>query len=202
MRAWLAVCGVLAGGSIVVVWTSGLVPGLQDLSAHPLAWDAHRWLRQPWTLWTSAWVHTSGGSLAGNLLALILLAVLGAALDIGAAAAAALTVAWPLSTLALLLWPEVNGYAGLGGPIHAAAAILGMQALRRPALKPLAFLLFGAMGLKLLAERGWTQPVVFDPSWGFNVVYAAHLTGMASGAMCGWVSELLWQRQRAAAGER
>lgn len=193
MRAWLVVCGVLGGGSVAVAWASGLVSPVHELTAHPLAWEAHHWVSRPWTLWTSAWVHTSGGSLAGNLLALTGLAVLGAAVGVGRAAAGALTLAWPLATLALLLWPEVTSYAGLGGPIHAAAAVLGMHVLRRPALKPFSLLLFGALGLKLLAERGWAQPVAFDPSWGFNVVFAAHLTGTLSGVLCGWLSGLLAQ---------
>jgi hypothetical protein len=77
-----------------------------------------------------------------------------------------------------------------------------MQALRRPALKPLSVLWVGAMGLKLLAERGWSQPVAFDPSWGFNVVYAAHLTGTASGAQCGWLALLAGRSPGPAAGER
>jgi membrane associated rhomboid family serine protease len=194
LKAWLAVCGVLGGGSLAVAWTSGLVSPVHEFTAHPLAWDAHHWVSRPWTLWTSAWVHTSGGSLAGNLLALTALAVLGAALGMERAAAGALALAWPLATLALLLWPQVAGYAGLGGPIHAAAAVLGIHALRRTALRPLSFLLFGALALKLLAERGWSQPVAFDPSWGFNVVFAAHLTGTACGTLCGWVSGLLAQR--------
>jgi membrane associated rhomboid family serine protease len=193
VRAWLVVCGVLGGGSVAVAWASGLVSPVHELTAHPLAWEAHHWVSRPWTLWTSAWVHTSGGSLAGNLLALTGLAVLGAALGVGRATAGALTLAWPLATLALLLWPEVTSYAGLGGPIHAAAAVLGMHVLRRPALKPFSLLLFGALGLKLLAERGWAQPVAFDPSWGFNVVFAAHLTGTLSGVLCGWLSGLLAQ---------
>ena len=192
MRAWLAVCALLGGGSVAVAWASGMVSPVQALTAHPLAWDAEHWLQRPWTLWTSAWVHTSGGSLLGNLLALTGLAVLGAALGAGRASAGALALAWPLATLALLLWPDVASYAGLGGPIHAAAAVLGVHALlRHPALKTLAFLLFGAMGLKLLAERGWSQPVAFDPSWGFNVVFAAHLTGMVCGALCAWAAEVL-----------
>lgn len=192
MRAWLAICGVLGGGSLAVAWASGMASPVHALTAHPLAWDAEHWLVRPWTLWTSAWVHTSGGSLAGNLLALAGLAVLGAALGAGRAAAGALALAWPLATLALVLWPEVTGYAGLGGPIHAAAAVLGVHVLlHRPALKPLSFVLFGAMGVKLLAERGWSQPVAFDPSWGFNVVFAAHLTGMLAGALCAWASGLL-----------
>jgi hypothetical protein len=99
-------------------------------------------------------------------------------------------VAWPLGTLALLAWPDVTGYGGLGGPIHAAAMVLGAEVSRRPALKAVSPLLFGGMAIKLIAERAWSQPVAFDPSWGFNVVYAAHLTGASAGAACGWVAQL------------
>jgi hypothetical protein len=139
-------------------------------------------------------VHSSAGSLGGNLLAIGALAVTGAAVGAGRPAAMALLLAWPLGTLGLLLWPEVIRYYGLGGPIHAAAAVLGMHLARRPALKPFVPLLFAAMALKLLAERAWSQPVAFDPSWGFNVVYAAHLTGALAGAACGALAALLAPR--------
>jgi membrane associated rhomboid family serine protease len=188
LRAWLAVCALLAGGSAAVAWTSGIVTPGENLPLHPLAWDAAGWLTRPWTLWTAAWVHTSAGNLGGNLLALGALAVSGAALGAGRSAAIALLVAWPMGTVALLLWPQVTSYGGLGGPIHAAAMVLATVVARRPALKPLSPLLFAGMGLKLLAEHAWGQPVVFDPSWGFNVVYAAHLTGAVAGAACGWIA--------------
>lgn len=193
MKAWIAICVALGGGAAAVAWTSGLASPVQDLAGYPLAWDASSWVHEPWTLWTSAWVHTSAGSLGGNLLALAALAVAGAALGAGRVAALALLLAWPLTTLSLLLWPDVASYAGLGGPIHAAAAVIGVHVARRTALKPLAGLLFGGIGLKLLAERGWAQPVAFDPSWGFNVVYAAHLAGTLMGAGCALVVSLLLQ---------
>jgi hypothetical protein len=66
-----------------------------------------------------------------------------------------------------------------------AAALAG-----RGALKPLAAVAVAAMGLKLIAERAWAQPVAFDPSWGSNVVYAAHLTGALAGALCGLVARI------------
>jgi hypothetical protein len=191
LRAWLGVCAVLGGGSAAVAWISGVVAPAQNLSAHPLAWDAIGWMSRPWTLWTSAWVHTSTGSLSGNLLAIGALAVLGAALGAGRPAAIALLVAWPLGIAALPIWPQVSSYGGLGGPIHAAAMVLGVVVARRPALKSLSPFLFAGMGLKLLAEQAWTQPVAFDPSWGFNVVYAAHLTGAVAGGTCGWVAGVL-----------
>jgi membrane associated rhomboid family serine protease len=195
LKAWLAVCAVLGGGSMLVPWLTGLASPDAELPAHPLAWDAAHWIQQPWTVWTSAWVHTSLGNLGGNLLAIVGLAVAGAALGVGRPAAIALLVAWPLSTLALLIWPQVTYYSGLGGPIHAAAAVLGMHAAARPALKPFSPLLFAALALKLLAERAWSQPVAFDPSWGFNVVYAAHLTGTLAGIVCGAVA-VRWLRQQ------
>ncbi len=188
MKAWLAACALLGGGSIAVAWLAGVVPPGDDLSTHPLAWSAGLWLARPWTLWTSAWVHTSPSNLGGNLLAIAALAVLGAALRAGRAAAAALLVAWPAGVLALSLWPQVTSYAGLGGPIHAAAMVLATVVARRPLLKPLSPLLFAGMGLKLIAEQGWAHPVVFDPSWGLNVVYAAHLTSALAGVACGWVA--------------
>lgn len=191
MRAWLAVCTLLAGGAALAAWLTGVAPPVPEVPAHPLAWDAAGWLRHPWTLWTAAWVHTSLGNLGGNLLAITGLAVAGAALGARRPAAIGLLVAWPLSTLALLIWPQVTHYSGLGGPIHAAAAVLGMHLAARPALKPFSPLLFAALALKLLAERAWTQPVAFDPSWGFNVVYAAHLTGTLAGAICGGLAVLL-----------
>jgi hypothetical protein len=191
MKAWLAVCALLGGGSVLAAWLTGVAPPVPEWPAHPLAWEAARWVRHPWTLWTSAWVHTSLGNLSGNLLAIIGLAIAGAALGAQRPAAIALLVAWPVSTLALLIWPQVTHYAGLGGPIHAAAAVLGVHMAARPALKPFSPLLFAALALKLLAERAWTQPVAFDPSWGFNVVYAAHLTGALAGAVCGALAVLL-----------
>lgn len=191
MRAWLGVCTVLGGGSVLVAGFTGVMMPLTDLGRHPLEWYAAAWVREPWTLWTSAWVHTSLGSLGGNLLAVGALAVVGAALGAERPVALALLVAWPLGTLGLLLWPEVSRYGGLGGAIHAAAAVLGTHVARQPEYKPFSALLFAALALKLLLEGAWAQPVAFDPSWGFNVVYAAHVTGTLAGAACGGVAAML-----------
>lgn len=184
MRAWLGICAVLGGGSLAVAWVSGVAAPARELAAHPLAWDALRWVLRPWALWTSAWVHTSAGSLAANLLALAAMAVVGAALGAGRAAAIALLLAWPLGTLILLAWPQVASYGGLGGPLHAAAAVLGMHMAGRADYRAVSPLVFAVLGLKLAVERGWSQPVAFDPSWGFNVVNAAHLTGALAGTAC------------------
>ena len=195
MKSWLAVCGVLGGGALVTAASRGLVPPFHDVAVEPLAWQAASWMRQPWTLWTSAWVHTSVGALAANLMTLAALAVAGAALGAGRAAALALALAWPLAPLALLVWPEVTSHAGLDGAIHAAAAVLGVHLLRRTSLQALGAVLFGGLALKLIAERGWAQPVAFDPGWGVNAVYGAHLAGTVLGACCAAVLDLIAGRK-------
>ena len=188
MKAWLGLCALLGAGAVAVAAVSGFVSPWSALGTHLLAWDAKYWLREPWTLWTAAWVHSAGGNLAGNLLALLAVAVVGASLRVGRGAAVALLLAWPLATLGLKLWPALGGYHGLGGPIHAAVMVLWGHVAWRPELKPLSVVLFMAMALKLLLERAWLQPVAFDPSWGFNVIYAAHLTGALAGAAFGLVA--------------
>jgi hypothetical protein len=190
LRAWFGACALIAGGSLL----AAAVPGSHETTGgllHFLAWDPSRWMTRPWTLWTAAWVSTSDGSLGANLLAFAILSVLGGALGAGRAAAVALLVAWPLGTLALLVWPQVTQYTGLGEPVHATAMVLAASLAGRGALKPLAPLAVAAMGLKLVAERAWAQPVAFDPSWGSNVVYAAHLTGAIAGALCGFAARVL-----------
>ena len=105
--------------------------------------------------------------------------------------ALALLVAWPLGTLALLLWPEVGGYWGLSGPIHAGVAVLALRALRTPGTRWLGRLLMAGLVFKLGLEAGWANPVGFNDAWGFNVVYAAHLTGavagLATALVLGWL---------------
>lgn len=198
MKSWLAVCALLGGGALAVAGLLGFISPWASLGNHLLAWDAKYWLREPWTLWTAAWVHSAGGNLAGNLLALLAVAIVGASLRVGRDAALALVVAWPAATLALELWTDLSGYHGLGGPIHAAVMVLWGHVAWRSELKPLSALLFFAMALKLMLEKAWLQPVAFDPSWGFNVIYAAHLTGAAAGAVCGLAAGA-WRASRGSA---
>ena len=195
MKAWLAICAVLGGGAALVAAWHGLASPF-DIDAERLAWKAASWTSHPWTLWTAAWVHTSAGSLAGNLLALTALAVVGAAVGIGQVSALALALAWPLGTLSLRLWPAVGAYIGLGVAIHATAAVLGVHLARRASYRPLAAVLFGGLAVKLIVERAWAQPVAFDPSWGLNVVYAGHLAGTLVGAWCASVLEWFFEPER------
>lgn len=165
-----------------------------------LAWGSATWTQHPWVLWTASLVHLSPAHLLVNLLALAVLAVLGAFVRAGRAAAAALLLAWPLGTWALSCWPQVGGYSGMSGLLMAMTGVLWAHTALSPASKPLSLLLFTVLALKLLSEHAWSQPIAFDPQWGFNVVYAAHLAGAIAGAACGIVVEaasLLLQRRAA-----
>ena len=183
MKTWPALCAALAVASLAV-WAGG------PTAAAALQWQAGTWMHQPWTLFTSALVHLSGAHLLANLLALGALAVLGGSLGAGRSACIALLGAWPLGTLALLAWPGVTRYSGLSGLVHAAVAVLWAHAAIRGKAYPLSFVLFAALLFKLLSEHAWTTPVAFDPDWGFNVVYAAHLGGTLAGAGCGLIAAI------------
>ena len=175
--AWPGLCAVLALG-VAAAWFSG---------NRQLAWQASTWTHQPWLLWTASLAHLSGAHLLGNLLGLAVLAVLGSYLNAGTAAALAVLLAWPLATLALVWWPQVTAYSGMSGLLNAMAAVLWAHAALRGGAKPVSFMIFALLGLKLASEHAWSQPIAFDPNWGFNVVYAAHLSGALAGAACGLV---------------
>ena len=177
-RAWPLTCALLIAAS-VALWLAGISGHV--VPQHWL-WHAEFWPRQPWTLWTGPLLHFLGAHLAGNALALAALAVLGAALAVPPRDALALLLAWPLGTLALLWVPGVGASYGLGGAVHAAAAILAVRTLQNPDTRVLGLLLAGGLLVKLRLERAWAVPIGFDSGWAFNVIYAAHLTGAVAGA--------------------
>ncbi len=172
---WAAACASF-GLASAAVWVF-------DLSG-VLAWHAGTWDRQPWVIWSASLAHLSGAHMVGNLAALGVLAVLGTYLQAGRAAVAAWMLSWPLGTAALWWWPEVTGYSGLSGLLCAAVGVLWRHAQRHPSTRPVGWVLLVTMAVKLLSEQAWTHPIGYDPNWGFNVVYAAHLTGFVIGAAC------------------
>ena len=179
--AWPALCLLLGLASAVLWFARG---------AGALAWHPGSWKSEPWVLWTASLGHLSGAHLLANLVAALVLGVLGAFLRARPSAVLALLLAWPLGTLALLWWPQVSAYSGMSGLLNAMVAVLWAHSVLGTGSKATSFLILGAVLLKLLGERAWSQPIAFDPNWGFNVVYAAHL----SGAVCGAVSgvSLIW----------
>ncbi|MET4578270.1 rhomboid family intramembrane serine protease [Ottowia thiooxydans] len=177
-NAWPLTCTllVLASAGLWIAAVKGVV------SPQLLAWQPALWKSAPWTLWTAPLEHFVFAHALANNLALVLLAVLGSLVSAQPRDALALLLAWPLSTLGLLLWPEVGGYYGLSGLVHAAAAVLTLRALSSSATSRIGQWMAIGLLLKLALEHGWAMPVGFESSWGFNVVFAAHLTGAVAGS--------------------
>ncbi|MEP6972300.1 MAG: rhomboid family intramembrane serine protease [Betaproteobacteria bacterium] len=171
--AWPGLCLALGLGSLYA-WSGG--------RQYLLVWHVAGWMHHPWQLWTASLAHLSAAHLLTNLAALLAMAVLGLFLQAGRGAVAASLLAWPLGTQALSLWPEIRYYSGMSGLLMAMLTVLAIHATRRPEQRATGAVLLIVLGLKLLTEHGWSQPLAFDPNWGFNVVYAAHLTGALAGA--------------------
>lgn len=181
--SWTVLCLLLAAGT-VLAWRA----------RSPVAWE---WWREEgdlaWTWWTAALVHRSAAHGVANLLTLGALGVLGQALRVPAPGALALALAWPLSTLGLWLFPQIDRYAGMSGVLHAAVAVLVVHCVLARDLKPWAALLGAGLTLKLVVEAAWRQPLVFEPEWGFAVATAAHLTGALAGIGCALLTYGAWR---------
>lgn len=180
--SWLVLCALHGVLSMLVWWA-------REGTVDALTWRADGWLDQPWTLWTSSWVHLNTPHLIGNQVALGALAALGWIVRPTLACGLAWLLAWPLLQLSLLLWPQIGYAVGLSGVLHAGAAVMGVQLLLKRIAVPKArrwggLLLVGLL-LKLWAERAWAYPVVWDGGSEMSVVQAAHLGGVVWGAVFG-----------------
>jgi hypothetical protein len=153
-------------------------------SPDPLAlmWHAPAWPHHPAMLWTASLLHLSELHLWVNMGALLVLALLGGFLRALWPATLAALLAWPLGTMALVFWPDIAYFAGMSGLLTAMLAVLCVHAALQDGTRIAAVVLCVGLVLKLLSERAWSHPIVFDPAWGFNVVNAAHLTGALAGA--------------------
>lgn len=187
-RHWLWLCA-LHGALSLLVWCSG-----PDL-AQALTWRSADWPAAPWTLWTSAWVHLNLPHLISNLLAMGGVAAAGWVLRPDARSTLAWLLAWPLTQISLLGWPQVNYAVGLSGLMHAGTLLLAVQMARgRIPTRGGRFwgwLLIGGVLTKVVLERGWSQPLAWDAGNQLWVAQAAHVTGAAWGVLLGLLVALL-----------
>jgi membrane associated rhomboid family serine protease len=198
--AWLGLCAVLTVLSVVL--TALGLSGSGDWGQR-MAWHSNTWAQNPWTAWSASLVHLSWTHLGANLLGLGAVAALGWAIGTGWFAVSALLMAWPLSNLSLLFWPNLPSCSGLSGLLHAATAILwSFVAITSEANlfnRFLGTMLFSGVTLKLFLEQAWLHPVIFDKGLGFDVLQASHLGGALVGASCGLgfaLADLLNQLRR------
>jgi len=139
--AWVVLAALLCAGAIVVtaIATEGGRAAIDAPVARAFDWQAALGLRQPWRLWTCAWVHWSGAHLAVNIAGAAVIAFVGRRARLPAAAAAAWAVAWPLTQVLMAaigsdrLAALMPHYGGLSGVLHAGVVVLGLALAWPPA---------------------------------------------------------------------
>ena len=189
-RDWLLLCALHGVASMLLWWAS------KD-QVEALTWQSMAWQSQPWTLWSTAWVHMNTPHLIGNQIALGALAALAWIVHPPRLCTLAWLLAWPLTTLTLLWWPQIGYSVGLSGVLHAGAMVLAVHLLLKRMAVPEARRWGGLLALAVLAklalEQGWSHPVVWSPGNEMSVVQAAHLAGSAWGLALGlafvWVGD-------------
>jgi hypothetical protein len=142
--AWLALAAVFGVGALAVsligVANGGLAVGTPWSTS--IDWQPGTAARQPWRLWTCAWVHWSVAHLLVNLLGVAVVSAVGWRARSPSPAAIAWFIAWPLTHL-LLSAPDVaplahsiQHYGGLSGVLHAGVVVLGLTLAWPPARVP------------------------------------------------------------------
>lgn len=208
--AWLALCALLGGGSVLAWWAP----------ASLLDWQPGRAAAEPWRLFTAAWVHWSGAHLAANLAGTAVVAALGVAARLPARAAVALALAWPLTHAGLWSEPALAHYGGASGVLHAAVAVAacwlmaGSPGAHRTAVAqggvpqpgPGSTVqrrtqLIGAgiaagLVLKVLLEEPWAGPLAASRAWDIAVAPMAHASGALAGTAAALATLALRPRTR------
>ncbi|MFL6695891.1 MAG: hypothetical protein ACJ8GJ_01910 [Vitreoscilla sp.] len=141
--AWVVLSAILCLGAIVVTAICGA--GGSVLASTPFAqaldWQAALGLREPWRLWTGAWVHGSTAHLLVNVAGSTVVAFVGWRARLPPAAAVAWFLAWPgVQLLMAAVGSERLGavmphYFGLSGVLHAGVIVLALS-LAWPPLPP------------------------------------------------------------------
>lgn len=188
-RAWASLAITLALGALLL-W---LAP------RDALDWQPQLALTQPWRLWTAAFVHWSPRHLQANLLGCAVVAAFGIAAGLPRHATWAWLAAWPLTHAALALQPLLLHYGGLSGVLHAGVAVAALHLAWRARGRPrrIGCAVLAGLAAKLALESPWLGPTQIVPGWDFPVAPLAHLSGAASGLLCGAVAQVIAGRRSA-----
>lgn len=186
-RAWALLAAGLAIGA-VVAW---------PVSRVAIDWQPALALREPWRLWTAAFVHYSLLHLLANLGGAALVGALGHAARVPRRVVLAWLLAWPLTHLGLLLQPQLLHYGGLSGVLHAGVAATAMHLLLAgtTAQRRIAVAIAAVLALKLVGEAPWGDALRHPAGWDIAVAPLAHSSGALAGAICAIACEA-WRRWR------
>ena len=215
--AWVLVSAALCLASLVVMAIcarSGSAPAATPLE-NALDWQPALGWREPWRLWTCAWVHGSAAHLGVNLAGGAVVAFVGWRARLPPAAAGAWLLAWP-GTHALMaaiggarLASAMPHYFGLSGVLHAGVIVLALWLAGAPArARASAPAALGEAPLAMTHERwigaaiavGTLVKVVLEAPWdlaprpsealGIAVAPFAHACGVGAGLLAAVVMRL------------
>lgn len=216
--AWVALAALLCAGALVVtalcaesVATSLAAasrPGLSPLAQAPLAqaldWQAALGLREPWRLWTCAWVHGSAAHLAVNVTGAAVVAFVGWRGRLPVAAAIAWFVAWPLVQVLMAaigaqrLAGVMPHYDGLSGVLHAGVVVAGLALAWPRANAPrerwIGAAIVACTVAKVVSETPWNLVPRPSVELGIAVAPIAHACGVVAGALAWSVLRLARRR--------
>ena len=184
VRAWVLISIALGLPALALGWVDAARP--DSLHRHLIATNTlAAYAAQPWTAWTTAWVHLNPLHLAANLLGVVLVALLGLAARVDGRCALAWLLAWPLTFLTLLPWPQIRYCVGLSGVLHAGVAVcmVALTARRDAGSRWVGWGLMAGLLLKALHEHAWNTIVSHHPVLDVEVVPAVHVSGALWGAV-------------------
>jgi membrane associated rhomboid family serine protease len=133
--AWVMLTALLCLGAVVVTAISAEGGGAMASAplANALDWQPAPGLREPWRLWTCAWVHWSAAHLLVNAAGAVVVAFVGWRARLPAAAALAWFLAAPTTQLVMAalgtdrVAAVMPHYGGLSGVLHAGVVVLGLS---------------------------------------------------------------------------
>ena len=175
-KTWLAMCAWPALCSLVAS------------ALHPTDWDWQPALAasEPWRWWSAAFVHWSAAHLAANLVALALVATLGAVATVPLVITLAWLASWPLLHLGLLVQPELAHYGGLSGLVHSGVAVVAVfvAVTEGGARRAIGVAMLVGLAIKITLEAPWAAAPPLSISADVPVAPMVHLSGAVTGLLC------------------
>jgi rhomboid family GlyGly-CTERM serine protease len=207
--AWVVLAGVLCLGALIVTALCAAGGGaLSDSAlARALDWQAALGLREPWRLWTCAWVHWSVAHLLINLAGGAVVAFVGWRARLDTVATWAWLAAWPLTQLAMAalgadrVAAAMPHYGGLSGVLHAGVIVLGLSLAwpRAPARPPadrwIGVAIVAGTLAKVVLEAPWHLELRPSDALGISVAPVAHACGIVAGLLAWSVARLVSRRR-------
>lgn len=152
---------------------------------------------QAWRWASAAFVHYSFTHLGVNLLGCAAVAAFALVARLPREDVWAWWLAWPLSTLALVLWPQIQHYGGASGVLHAGVAVVATLLLQAFGIRRwVGALVLAGLSAKVWLEAPWEHALHPDPVLGMSVAVAAHASGLLCGALSA-LAMMAWRRHRA-----